>query len=161
MFGATDLTTRRLGAAAVDVGVAWGLMYWLSERVIMSLGRGGRGGWLARLVLMTAPAVFLVFRDSLRGKSPGKVLFGVSAVSLARACPAGLVDSLVRNVPLGFLAIPGLGWLLHLGVVLVGGYQILMGRAFRVGDAYAGTTVILDRDLAALRRRGPQCGELK
>jgi uncharacterized RDD family membrane protein YckC len=82
--------TRRFVAAGVDlVLLTWLGLYYLTSR----------SPWL-----VLAGATFLLFRDSARGRSPGKFLCGLVVVDLGTQDPAGFAASARRNF---MLLIPG------------------------------------------------------
>lgn len=131
---------RRLVAAAIDVAIGCvflfalvGIPAWMSPFV--------RDNFLTKM-LRFIPALYLLLRDSIGGRSIGKALMGLVTYDLNLKRPANVVDSVVRNWPLALAAIPVIGWMLcgALSIVIVG--QILLGRPQRLGEGFASTQVI-------------------
>lgn len=95
--------------------------------------------------------LYSLFGDSMSGQSIGKKLLGLKVVGRLSRNPAGLKDSLIRNIPVGvatlFGFIPIWGWLV-LGLVgiplmIVEVYlMVSVGKGVRLGDAMADTEVI-------------------
>lgn len=134
---------RRFIAGLIDLGVAYALfgsfLFFLLARRLLLLRLLRRG------LAFTAPHVYLLLKDSLEGKSIGKVIAGVVVYNEKERKVGGLLDSIIRN---WYLAIPFLGPTL-LAVVI--GAQILSGRRKRLGDEGANTIVITDLDYQRLR----------
>lgn len=88
-----------------------------------------------------------MLRDSLGGKSFGKMFMGISVVSLARLRPASIGDSLLRNSVflVGLIPFAGVAAILILNAIMA--LQILSGKAQRLGDRFANTMVIDDSNL--------------
>jgi uncharacterized RDD family membrane protein YckC len=129
-------SVRRLGAACVDLALC-----------VASVGLYGRlGTWAALL-----GGLYLVLRDSLHGRSLGKLLFGLMVVSLKTGRPAGLRESVARNFL--FLVPPPVvaGAALELHTVASD------PQGQRLGDRIAATQVVDGyglRDLVAELQRG-------
>ncbi len=134
---------KRFMAGLIDLGVAYALfaslLFFLLARrlLILRLVR-----WSLAVV---APHVYLLLKDSLEGKSIGKVIVGVVVYNEKEKKAGGFLDSIIRN---WYLAIPFLGPTL---LALVIGAQILSGRRKRLGDEGANTIVLTDLDYQRLR----------
>jgi hypothetical protein len=92
--------SKRLAAGLIDLllGVVLPmLLMWYIWRGVSF--KGTRISWifLGRFVLPFLPGAYYMLRDSLGGKSFGKMFMGISVVSLARLRPASTGDSLLRN----------------------------------------------------------------
>lgn len=98
-----------------------------------------------RSLALVIPHLYLLTKDSVEGKSIGKLLTGVVVFDEVKRKRGGLLDSIIRN---WYLAIPFVGPTL---IAVVIGAQILSGRRQRMGDAGAGTTVISDAEYQTLR----------
>ena len=96
-------------------------------------------------------AAYLLVRDGWNGRSLGKILVGLQVVTFIDGRPAGLRESLLRNIPLAIVAVLSVvtifGWVMFftVGPVTFGWtlYQIYTedsGR--RTGDLLAHTAVI-------------------
>lgn len=134
---------RRFVAGLIDMGIAYALfasllLLLVSRRFLLI--RAVRRG-----LAVVAPHVYLLLKDSLEGKSVGKLIVGLVAYNEKEKKATGLLDSIIRN---WYLAIPFLGPTL---IALVIGAQILSGRRKRLGDEGADTTVITDQDYQRLR----------
>ncbi len=71
------------------------------------MGSVGRASdWMGLVGVMLAGRFIFIFKDGFRGRSPGKVLFGLVAVHATTACPIGFLDSFCRNI---VLVIPLIG----------------------------------------------------
>lgn len=138
------VTARRLVAALVDFSIAGALTfyYWrvLAPRLLLK-GRVVAG---VGLIFVLLPSGYILLRDALGGKSIGKLLFGLTAVNLAKKRPAGVTDSILRNIIFGFLVVPIVGWAIVVALVAVAGAQVLLGHRQRWGDGLARTTVLDD-----------------
>ena len=142
---------RRLLAGAVDLAICVGLTFYLDRFVIPRLLLRSRFRGLAAIaLLLLIPALYAVLRDALGGKSIGKLFCSLTAVNLAARRPAGFRDSFLRNIAFGFLLTPILGWTIFAAIAVIAGFQILTGKARRIGDRLAGTTVVDDRYLDVL-----------
>jgi len=75
---------RRLYAATIDGLLVASLfaLYWSSLSI----------------ALVASGAAYVLFRDSIRGRSLGKFLFGLTVVNLQSGRPASARDSLARNI---------------------------------------------------------------
>ena len=134
-----DLTLRGLARLA-DFTIAFG----------MATTAPGVGPLLA--------AAYLLLADGLiQGQSPGKKIFGVSAVVPATRAPAGFQEAALRNAPFAavtlFWALPILWPVFFLVGLPVIGYEAWqvwdepLGR--RLGDRLAETQVVDGKVLAA------------
>jgi len=70
-----------------------------------------------------------LFKDGIKGYSPGKFLFGLRVIEASNGAPADYIDSLRRNIPLLFPL-----------VSFVVAFQLWRGP--RWGDGWAGTRVV-------------------
>ncbi len=131
----------RATAGLIDIGVAYGLAFLLvslwEEILVLRFMRSG--------MIVAIPLVYLLLRDTMGGKSIGKLILGLIVYDEKAKKPAGVADSIIRN---WVLAIPLLGPTVF---ALVIGAQILGGKRTRFGESGAGTVVITD--LEFLRRR--------
>ena len=130
---------RRFIAGLIDVGVILAIIcaLFLSRRFVIAILIKRRIAWLV-------PSAYLLLKDSIGGKSIGKLFTGILVFNEKEKKSAGLLDSILRNWP---LAIPVVGWLL----VLVVGASILMGKQKRLGDRGSNTIVISDTDYQRIR----------
>jgi len=123
---------RRLFAAVVDAvpPVAGGLVY------------GESGSFL----LLVVAAAYVLLRDSMRGQSMGKLLFGLVVISIDTGQACGVKGSIQRNV---VFLIPGANLA---AIFLESITSIRDPQGQRLGDRIAGTQVVEGlgaRDLAA------------
>jgi uncharacterized RDD family membrane protein YckC len=99
-----------------------------------------------------AGLLYLLVADALwHGQSIGKKIAGTRAVHVPDRTPAGLKESMLRNLPFAlaflFYSVPLIGWLLFfvVGLPMIGfeGYMVY-GDALgiRIGDIFADTQVI-------------------
>lgn len=136
-----DLSTpklKRLVAGLIDVLVVlliFVFLFFSRKIVIMLLFRRG----LALLI----PHLYLLLKDSIEGKSIGKLIVGIMVFNEKEKKPAGVLDSIIRN---WYLAIPFVGPTIF---ALIIGLQILAGKK-RLGEKSAGTVVITDSDYQRL-----------
>ncbi|MCS7042073.1 MAG: RDD family protein [Bryobacteraceae bacterium] len=131
---------RRFFAGVIDLAIAIGIfaaIFFNRRLMLLALIR--------RSIALTAPHAYLLLKDSLGGKSIGKLFTGVVVYNEKERQAAGLLDSIIRN---WYLAIPFLGPTL---LALVIGAQILSGKRKRMGDEAAETTVISDFDYQRIR----------
>jgi uncharacterized RDD family membrane protein YckC len=89
------------------------------------------------------PHLYLLFKDSIEGKSFGKLIVGIMVFNNDEKKPGGILDSVIRN---WYLAIPFIGPTVLAFVI---GVQLLTGKQ-RLGDKGAGTIVITDSDYQRL-----------
>ena len=130
-----SFAARRLLAGLFDAGCAIGL-YWL----VLSLLPPGASRRLPLLRLLPGllPLLFLLFRDGVSGRSPGKWLCGLRVWTVqpdGSFIPAGFSASMLRN---WLLAFPLLG--LPIAGVWAAA-EIIAGRPLRYADRFAGTMV--------------------
>jgi hypothetical protein len=127
----------RVVAGAIDLAVAFGL-------VVLALAALRRLPLPLGLLLSRSPvrwlpfflpSLYLIAKDSIGGKSLGKLVTGLVVWDRTAARPAGFFDSVNRNWP---IAIPILGPTVF---ALVVGVQIVRGSERRLGDR--GNTVVL------------------
>jgi len=114
--------TRRLLAATMDglIVVACGRLYWSS----------GSAPYLV------AGAVYLLFRDAMRGQSIGKLVCGLFVISLETGRPASLAASARRNA---LLLLP----LANVPLIFLEGTLIVRDpQGQRLGDRLAQTQVV-------------------
>jgi uncharacterized RDD family membrane protein YckC len=106
--------------------------------------RFGVGSRTFSLVLTIGPAVLLLLRDSLRRLSPGKFLMGLRTVDRSTGEPAGVPESVLRNLPLLPLLLAPLFRRYGIpiaGIVLVVHCLLIALSGRGLGDLLAGTTV--------------------
>jgi uncharacterized RDD family membrane protein YckC len=132
--------TKRFVAGLIDISIALAIFFALffSKRLVIAL-------LLRRGIALIIPHLYLLLKDSIEGKSIGKVLMGIMVYNVKDKKACGLLDSIIRN---WYLAIPFLGPTL---LALVIGAQILSGKNKRLGDEMAGTIVITDSDYQKMR----------
>lgn len=94
---------------------------------------------LRRGLALFIPHLYLLLKDSIEGKSIGKLIVGILVFNEKERKVAGILDSIIRN---WYLAIPFVGPTIF---ALVIGIQVLTGTK-RLGDKGAGTIVITDSD---------------
>jgi len=126
---------RRFVAGVIDLSVTFGIIFALffSRKLVIAL-------LFRRGLALIIPNLYLLLKDSIEGKSIGKLLMGILVYNEKEKKPAGLLDAIIRN---WYLAIPILGPTL-LAVVI--GAEILSGKKRRLGDKAAGTIVIIDSE---------------
>lgn len=132
----------RVLAAAVDAAIVMGLLFALRRYQFFPpvLSK-------FQFFLYLLPALYLIFRDGLGGKSVGKLLAGITVVNVQENRVASIGDSFLRNCLFAVIAIPGYGWV---GGALIAGVmflQVLFGNGSRFLDAFAKTRVVGDRSL--------------
>jgi len=136
---------KRIAAGLVDLLIAFALLlpfYRLTAYPIY--------GRRLRFLLYLLPAFYLIFRDSLRGKSVGKFVFGLSTVNVKSDKFADFADSILRNWFFFVIILPLRFWIINFGVIiflmisLIIFAQILVGQGNRLGDKFANTKVIED-----------------
>ena len=152
-LSSTPSRARRLGAFAIDlgfVGVLTGFAIFLPPDPGLE-----PGGVSVYTFLSYVPAAYLLFRDSIAGRSLGKLAMGLVVWDERTSRPAGLMDSVIRNaafalllIPLGGPLVQGMLWPLYL-VKLAGSmicvvmlWQILRRRPRRILEGPATTRVI-------------------
>jgi uncharacterized RDD family membrane protein YckC len=99
-----------------------------------------------------AGLLYLLVADALwHGQSIGKKIAGTRAVHVPDRTPAGLKESMLRNLPFAlaflFYSVPLIGWLLFfvVGLPVIGfeGYMVYSDAlGIRIGDIFADTQVI-------------------
>lgn len=131
---------KRFVAGIIDILVVFCIFFVLffSKRLIVAL-------LLRRGLAVVVPHLYILLKDSIEGKSIGKLIVGIMVYNEKEKKVAGVLDSIIRN---WYLAIPFLGPTL---LALVIGAQILSGKNKRLGDEGAGTIVITDTDYEQVR----------
>jgi RDD family protein len=123
---------RRLSAAVVD-GLLCITIWFLFK---------GHG---AALSLVSGP-LYLLVRDSIAGRSLGKILFGLVVIDLHTGRPSGLIGSITRNAVFG---LPGA----NLAALFLESASVIRDpQGQRLGDRLAQTQVVEGlgaRDLAS------------
>jgi hypothetical protein len=142
---------KRLTAAFLDVVLAIVLLQLLFRT--RSLGAMRKRVFL----LLFIPAIYMVIRDSLAGKSLGKILLGLTTYNLHERKPADFADSVLRNWFFAILLLPpslsilritiSLGMVAFAVLSLAIALQIAFGSGRRIGDGQANTLVVEDRAL--------------
>ena len=127
--------TKRFVAGLIDVFIAL-----FSYAIFLAFRRIAIAILLRRGLAFLIPHLYLLLKDSVRGKSIGKLFMDVLVYNEKEKKAGGLLDSIIRN---WYLAIPFLGPTL---LALVIGAEILSGKKRRMGDEGAGTIVITDSD---------------
>lgn len=132
----------RIFAGIIDAAIAGALLYALRRYQLLPplLSK-------YQFLLSIVPALYLVLRDSLGGKSVGKLIAGITVVNIAENKIGGIGDSFLRNGLFAFVAIPRYGWMAGLAVGSIMFLQILFGKGNRLGDKFANTRVVNDRSL--------------
>ncbi len=132
----------RLLAAAVDAAIAGGLLFALHRyQFLPSLVSK------YQLFLSIVPALYLILRDSLGGKSVGKLVVGITVVNVSENKIASIGDSFLRNGLFAVVAIPKYGLIGGVIIASIMLLQILFGKGRRLGDKFANTRVVSDRSL--------------
>lgn len=133
----------RIFAGIIDAAIAGALLYALRRYQLLPplLSK-------YQFFLSIVPALYLVLRDSLGGKSVGKLIAGITVVNIAENKIGGIGDSFLRNGLLAFVAIPRFGWMAGLAVGSIMFLQVLFGKGNRLGDKFANTRVVNDRSLS-------------
>lgn len=141
-----DIRFRRAFAGFVDLSIAT-VIGVLVFRVLLVrfVVRARLLLLLISIAAMLAPALYLMVKDSLGGKSIGKLLVGLTVVNPRQRRRAGFVDSVLRNLVFGFAAVPIVGWIVTLGIVGVAAVQVLAGRPRRIGEGLTDALVLDDR----------------
>lgn len=141
--------SKRLLAGIVDLFIGIGLISFILLVVIPRFlaRRFLIRGFSAFIIIYFLSALYFIFRDSLSGKSVGKLIFALTVINLKRGKPADLADSILRNSILGIIAIPVFGWITFLIFSSIITVQISLGKAQRIGDGFAHTKVIEDKYL--------------
>lgn len=138
---------KRLAAGGVDLFIGIVLMIFIIRIVLFRyiLRRAFIKGFLAFVIIYALSAVYFLLRDSLKGKSVGKLICSLTVVNLERKKPADLADSILRNSMLAIIVIPVFGWIIFsiLSIIII--VQISVGKEQRIGDRFANTRVIEDR----------------
>jgi len=98
---------------------------------------------LRRGLALFIPHLYLLLKDSIEGKSIGKLFVGIIVFNEKDKKAGGVLDSIIRN---WYLAIPFVGPTIF---ALIIGLQILAGKK-RLGEKAAGTVVITDSDYQRL-----------
>lgn len=142
---AFHIRLRRLAAGFLDCAVAYSLS--------VLPGRVGLFAPISRrlAMLMIIPAAYLVFRDSLSGKSLGKFLFSLRVYNATTGKPGDFADSVLRNWFFVVIVLPpslrflSLGGIVFSLLALVVAGQIIFGAGQRLGETRANTFVGPDR----------------
>jgi uncharacterized RDD family membrane protein YckC len=138
---------KRAVAGGLDAVLVAAMLFYLHAVVLPRLLLRGRNGFIAGLAVLALPAFYVLLRDALSGKSLGKLLIGITVINAINRRPAGIADSVLRNIVLGFVVVPYVGWAIAAAISLVIAVQILSGRSDRWGDAFARTLVVDDADV--------------
>ncbi len=131
---------KRFVAGLIDISIALAIFFALffSKKIALAI-------LLKRGLAIIIPHLYLLLKDSIEGKSIGKLLMGIMVYNEKEKKAGWILDSIIRN---WYLAIPFLGPTL---LTLVMGAQILSGKKKRLGDEGAGTIVITDSDYQKMR----------
>lgn len=120
-YGKADIA-KRLFAATTD-----GLIVAVSCRLYWNTGA---------ILYLAAGAAYLLFRDAIRGQSPGKLIFGLVVINLETGRPASVAASVRRNA---LLLLPGAN---VVAVFLEGATIVRDPQGQRLGDRLAQTQVV-------------------
>jgi uncharacterized RDD family membrane protein YckC len=124
---------KRFVAGAIDLGIALALF------ALLFFSRTFSSAFFTRRsIALVLPLMYLLLKDSIEGKSIGKMLTGILVYNEQERKAGGIFDSIIRN---WYLAIPVIGPTL---MAIVIGAQILSGKKKRLGDDMADTVVISD-----------------
>ncbi len=125
---------KRFVAGSIDILIVLLIFFSLFfyRRLIIALV-------LRRGIALFIPHLYLLLKDSIEGKSIGKLIVGILVFNEKEKKAAGILDSIIRN---WYLAIPFVGPTIF---ALVIGIQVLTGTK-RLGDKGAGTIVVTDSD---------------
>lgn len=136
----TNPIVKRLLAGAIDLSLVIIIFFLLffSRRAIIAV-------LLRKSAAIAIPHLYLLLKDSLEGKSLGKLLMGILAYNEKDKKAANMLDSIIRN---WYLAIPFIGPTVFAFII---GVQILSGKKKRLGDEGAGTIVISDSDFLRIK----------
>ena len=136
----TNPKSKRIAAGMIDITVviAIALFILLSKKMLLTM-------FLRRGIAILIPHFYLLLKDSIEGKSIGKVIMGIAVYNEHEKKAGGVVDSIIRN---WYLAIPFVGPTFF--ATFIGG-QLLAGKRTRLGDKGANTVVITDSDFQRLK----------
>jgi len=133
-------TLQRIISGFIDIFIAFSLFFiFFFYKKVLILGLFKKG------IAIVIPHLYLLFKDSIEGKSIGKTLLGIMVYNSKEFKAAGVFDSIIRN---WYLAIPILGPTVILCII---GIQILTGHEKRLGDYGAHTIVITDSDYQRIK----------
>ncbi len=146
---------KRISAGAIDLIIGIGFMYFIIRIVIFRyvLRKALVRGILSVIIVYALSALYFLLRDSLRGKSFGKLILALTVINIERQKPADLADSILRNSILAVIIIPFIGWIIFCFVLLIMIIQIFLGKEQRIGDRFAHTKVIEDKFLNNLYKK--------
>ncbi|MBK6900824.1 MAG: zinc ribbon domain-containing protein [bacterium] len=143
--------TKRIIAGAIDIAIAILIMEALRRSPVATVLR-----WRS-FILFCLPAAYLVFKDTILGKSAGKMVVGLTTWNVNDARAAGFSESVLRNWMFFCLILPpyvrlfrltlSFGMILCAVVSCILGLQIALGKGRRFGDGAAGTIVVEDIQL--------------
>jgi len=131
--------TKRFVAGVIDLTVA--ILLGCSFLLI----RGhGLGAFLVRKSgPIFLPFIYLLLKDSIEGKSIGKVFMNILVYNIESKKPSGLIDSFFRNWVFALLYIAPIFW-------FVAAAQIISGKKKRIGEP-KNTLVITDEEYNRLK----------
>lgn len=92
----------RIMAVLVDITIATSVVYipaWINLTRMVGNPENSSAVFFIHFLLMTLALVLFLMRDSVRGISPGRYLFGIQATSLNNE-PMTVGRSIKRNLPL-------------------------------------------------------------
>jgi len=130
----SNIRLRRVAAGLIDSSLIFLVTYlfWKKARIPVPVA-------MLRLPFgLLVMHVMLLLKDSIEGKSPGKLLMRLTTLELRTGRPAGFMAGVVRN---WWLAVPLIGPTL---MVALAGMQVVGGKRQRLGDRGAGTVVVRD-----------------
>ena len=143
---------QRIFAGLIDIFVAMAIAkISLSPKFLFA-----KAG-IVKFAIWVLPILYLLLKDSIEGKSIGKLLAGITAYNTVENKPAGFADSILRNWPLFFAApfvvifpcIPGPLRMVSLffAIPLIALFFQIGTKNRRWGDGMANTIVIKDSKL--------------
>lgn len=143
-----DIRLRRSLAGLIDLGVAAALVAAIFRLVVLRYTLRTRA--VVLVIFFAAaliPGIYLLLRDSWRGKSFGKLLMGLSVVNVRHRRRGSIADSVLRNLVFGFAIVPVVGWVVTLVIAIIAGVAVLSGRTSRIGEGLTDARVVDDRTL--------------
>lgn len=134
IYSFSNPVSRRLTAAFIDyflvVCIMLFLIFFKRRALPFLIAR--------RAIALILPPLYFLVKDSMFGKSIGKMLLGISVFNENDNKRGGILESIIRN---WYLVIPVIGPTIFAIIMAV---QIISGRKQRIGDKAAGTIVIKD-----------------
>ena len=143
--------SKRLLAGILDIFIGIGSMVFIIYFVLIRFfaKKALFRGYLAIIIIYALAGLYILVRDCLKGKSFGKMIFGLTTVNIEKRKEADLGDSILRNAILASIVVPVIGWIVFIISSVIIAIQIGTGKEQRIGDAFAKTKVIEDKFLNA------------